>query len=171
MNHVLDNYNRFQRFSTQRYATSGVFHNGIVHSAIRVNEFNKPLGTILLNTSGEAWKAVSSALSSNFAENTVVAEKVNKDMAAPDGGYEPTGIYCSITLPSKSWMVAYMPGRSEQVEITYLTQEIPSSLQIKVPQILSAKEFIMGDRTWMATHFSHNGQYCTLGVREYTKLP
>jgi hypothetical protein len=170
LNHVLDNYNRFQRFSTQRYASSGVFHNGIVHSAVRVNEFNKPQGTILVNTSGESWKVVSSSLSSNFSVNTVVAVKVINDDGALDGGYKSTGIYCSILLPSKTWKVVLMPGASDRVEILYFMQEIPSALRMKVPQILSDKDIIMGDRTWMATHFSHSGPYRTFGVREYTKL-
>ncbi len=170
VNHVLDNYNRFQRFSTQRYAKSGVFHNAIVHSAIRVNEFNKPQGTILVNTSGESWKVVSSSLSSNFAVNTVVAEKVNKDDGHAFDRGEPTGVYCSIRLPSNSWRVVLMPGVSERVDITYFMQAIPSSLRMKVPQTLSDKEFIMGDRTWMAKHFAPSGPYRTLGVREYTEL-
>jgi hypothetical protein len=166
---VLDNYNRHSRFTTQRCGSSGLFHNGIVTSAIRVHEFNKPRGTILVNTSGETWRVVSSALSSNFAVNTVFAEQVHMNNQSHE--YSATGVFLSIELPSNSWKVSQFPsGGSERVEINYFSQQIPSSLRMLVPQNVTDKEFIMGSRLWMVNYFTDNGPRRTLAVREYYNL-
>jgi hypothetical protein len=168
LTNVLDNYNRFCRFSTQRCGKSGVFHNGIVHSAVRVNEFNKPPGTLLMNNLGETWRVMSSTLCSTFRECIVVAELLQKE--EDDLEFTSTGIHRSIKLPSIEWIITFLPGQSSTVSITYLDQAIPSSISMKVPVDLTCQGFILGDNyLWMQSNDTRD-VYRTLGVREYASM-
>ncbi len=163
---ALDNYNRFQRFTTQRCGKSGVFHNGIVFSAVRAKEFNKPPGSILRNNKSESWKVMTSSLSSDCKTCTVTAMLLQEWKNASDE-HTPTGIVCTITLPSKDWKIVSIPGSSAaQVTITHVKQVIPSSLRQKIPITVDTRNVICADRSWMATVDS-NVQYRVLPVREF----
>jgi hypothetical protein len=167
LTNVLDNYNRFQKFSTQRCGSSGVFHNGIVYSAIRVHECNKPLGTIMMNQSEERGKVVSSTLSPTFEYCTVVLESLAKD---EDGNQcTATGNTRTVRFPTLEWKIIHMPGENESVPITYNNQAIPIALRMSVPAELSNQDLIMGDRSWMAEKKSSH-IHRSLGVREYVSL-
>ena len=73
--HSLDNYNRFQPFSLQRVGRSGIFHNDVVYNVVLPNEFNKPIGTLLLNrVNGARWRVLSLSLTNDFHKCTVVVE-------------------------------------------------------------------------------------------------
>ncbi len=161
---VLDNYNRFQKFSTQRCGTSGVFHNGIVHSAIRVNEFNRPCGTLMMNSLNETWKVISSSLSPTFEQCTVVIELVHNDKGEAVNTTN-AGI-STLVVPNKDWKVIHLPVTA-CVPITYTNQAIPSSIRMTVPSEMSLQDLVMGDRSWMATIHS-TPTCCVLGVREYS---
>ncbi len=163
---ALDNYNRFQRFSTQRCGKSGVFHNGIVFSAVRPKEFNKPRGTILRNNKSEVWKVQTSTLSADYRKCTVTAMLLQEWPNASDE-HTPTGILSTITLPSNEWKIVSMPGSATSVTITHLfDQAIPSSLRQRVPINVDTCTMICDNRSWMATVDS-DVQYRTMRVREY----
>ncbi len=170
---VLDNYNRFQSFSTQRCATSGNFHNGIVYSAIRVHEFNKPVGTLMANSLNQIWKVLSSTLSETFEQCTVLAvllEKKEKD----DNDYTETGCTRTVIFPDKEWKIVHIPLPHSEAEaavpITYKEQSIPCSIRMTVPSDISQQDLIMNDRSWMATIHHSTKERRPLGVRELVFL-
>ncbi len=166
---LLDNYNRFQKFSTQRCGAPGVFHNGIVYSAICVHECNKPVGTLMthLSSNEQIWKVAASALSPTFEYCNVFAELLDKNT---DGTYTPTGLTCTVSLPNNDWRATKIPGHSsEVVTITYHDQAIPTGIRMNVPSDLSNQALVMSDCSWMAT-IDGSAKHRSLGVREYVNL-
>ncbi len=157
---ALDNYNRFQRFSTQRCGKSGVFHNGIVFSAVRAKEFHKPRGTILKNNKSEVWKVLTSTLSADYGKCTLTAMLLQEWRNASNE-HTPTGIVGTITIPSNEWKIVSMPGSATSVTITHqYDQAIPSSLRQRIPINVDTRSMICDDRSWMATVNTPSPQIC-----------
>jgi len=141
--HSLDNYNCFQPFSLQRVGRSGIFHNGIGYNAALPNEFNKPIGTLLLNRiDGARWRVLSSSLTEDFHKCIVVAEleqmptkviAASADNDDDDASEINLVMSQTITLPSVDWKCVMIHGASPPVEITYVNQQISPSLGSRVP--------------------------------------
>ena len=163
---ALDNYNRFQRFTTQRCGKSGIFHNGIVFNAVRAKEFNKPCGTILKNNRSQLWKVLTSTLSPDYSTCTVTATLLREQQQSSE--HVAMEVLDTITLPSNDWKIVSMPGSADKVTITHLDQVIPSSLRQRIPISVDTRSAICADRAWMA-NVTSNEQYRILPVREYAE--
>ncbi len=109
LTNVLDNCNQFQKFWTQRCGTSGVFHNGIVHSAMRVNKFNRPRGTLMTNSSNETWRVISSSLSPTFEHCTVVAELMTNNNGSTMSTTANAQACTIVVLPNRDWKIIHLP--------------------------------------------------------------
>jgi hypothetical protein len=160
---ALDNYNRFQRFPTQRCKKSGVMHNGIVFSAVCAKEFNKPRGSILKNNKSELWEVLTSSLSSNYRTCIVTARLLTEPNSSE---LILTEIVATIELPSNDWKILLLPGLAPPVKIAHHDQDIPSSLRQKFPINVDARSAICADRLWMA-NIESDEQYRSIPVREY----
>ncbi len=149
-----------------------------MYNVVLPNEFNKPIGTLLLNrVNGARWRVLSSSLTDDFHKCTVVAELEQM----PTKGLDPStgadyneselylGMTQTITLPSVDWKCVLIPGASPPVQITYVNQQIPPSLRARVPVGIDDFTLVTGDRQWMAD-INYQIELRTLDLRDYAKL-
>ena len=147
--HSFDNYNQYHAYKTQRGGSSGIYHIGIVFNVVEAVEFKRPIGTILKHLDSNTFWRVRETTLPDSRMNVVYLEQVDeKDHTVIMSMAEPMQ-KVELTPSSMEWMVVSMPGASHQVPITYIDQEVPSSLRQRIPAGLSDCDFVLGNRAWM----------------------
>ena len=139
VSHASDNYQQWHPFSLQRDNTAGLMHNGMVFNLVMAREYLKPKGTIYLDPGGKKWEVLSSEMPDYWtcvvtlricAGQEVVTEQDERTL-----GYERSTM--DVQMPQMGWNIESLPNVTPRPSITYINQEIPSSIRMNVPSNVS----------------------------------
>jgi hypothetical protein len=141
--HSLDNYQQYHAHAMQVSNKAGIMHAGMVFNIILPKEYLKPMGTVYSDPNGYRWEVLNSKLDGNWI--------CQYEMRLVE--FQPPFLQHTITvkLPLIGWTVESMPGLCPMPALTYIKQEVPHSLYMRVPWRILDKpwEGVLQKRTWI----------------------
>jgi len=168
--HGSDNYQQWHPLSIQRDNTAGIFHNGMVFNLIKAHEYNKPKGTIYLDPAGKKWEVLSSEMPDYWT--CVVTLKICAGQEVVTEQDESTLEYerstMMVKMPQIGWDIESLPNVTPHPSITYLDQEIPSSIRMNVPSNISDCHLLL--KQGYNNNGSSNENNVPLSPRKYVSL-
>ena len=130
--HASDNYQQWHPFSLQRDNTAGLMHNGMVFNLVMAREYLKPKGTIYLDPAGKKWEVLSSEMPNHWTCVVTLRICAGQDAIEQIEQDERTSEYVRSTMvtpmPCLGWDIESLPNVTPRPPITYVNQEIPSSV-------------------------------------------
>jgi len=115
--HSLDNYQQYHPYGTQRDGHAGLYHTGMVYNMVMIREYNKPVGSIVVDSYGGWWVVTSSLLVDSWHCQVKLRQIDDPTRIAQERAI--TDELSTITiLPNLHWKIHSFPMLQPQTSIT-----------------------------------------------------